>query len=48
MPAVEDKIVIELTANRHYALDGILSRTPMTKIKSRVRGVKPYYIGRNT
>jgi hypothetical protein len=45
---VEDKIVIALTANRHYALDGILPGTRLAKIKSRVRAIKPYRIGRNT
>lgn len=45
---VEDKIVIALTANSHYALDGIRPRTSLATIKSRLRGSKPYFIGRNT
>jgi pimeloyl-ACP methyl ester carboxylesterase len=44
---VKGKIVIALTANRHYALNGIHPGTRVAAIKHRLRGIARFYVGRN-
>ena len=42
------KIIIALTANRHYALDGVRPGTSLAAIRRRLTGDTPLRIGRNT
>jgi hypothetical protein len=42
------RIVIALTANRHYAFDGVRPGTSVAAIRRRLTGETPLHIGRNT
>ena len=42
------KVVLALTANRHYLLDGVAPGTRLAKVARRLRAGKPFYVGRNT
>ena len=45
---VNGRIVIALTANRRYTLDGIRPGTRLATVARRLRGERPFHIGRNT
>jgi pimeloyl-ACP methyl ester carboxylesterase len=42
------KVIIALTANRHYALDGVRPGMSLAAIRRRLTGHRPLHIGRNT
>jgi hypothetical protein len=46
--AVQNRVVLILTANRHYALRGVRPGTRLAKVRKRLKVGRPYRIGANT
>jgi hypothetical protein len=42
------RVVLALSANRHYALGGIRPGTPLTRARRRLRLSRPFHVGPNT
>ena len=42
------RVVLVLTANRHYALRGVRPDTRLARVARRLRAGRPYHVGRNT
>ena len=45
---VRGRVILALTANRHYSLKGVKPQTKLTKVRGRLRPGRGFHVGANT